>query len=57
MERCFRVGAAGLKISKRLGLELRNDDGTYIQCDDPRLDPVWEMCARHSKPVMIRVLC
>ncbi len=55
LERCFRAGAAGLKISKRLGLELQNDDGTYIQCDDPRLDPIWEACARHDKPVMIHV--
>ena len=55
LERCFRAGAAGLKISKRLGLELQNGDGTFIQCDDPRLDPVWEMCARHDKPVMMHV--
>ena len=55
LDRCFRAGAAGLKISKRLGLEVQNADGTYVQCDDPRLDSVWEMCARHSKPVMIHV--
>ncbi len=53
LERCFRAGAAGLKINKVLGLDLTNKDGTYIQSDDPRFDPVWEMCARHNKPVMI----
>ena len=55
LDRCFRAGAAGLKISKRLGLEVQNADGTYVQCDDPRLDAVWETCARNNKPVMIHV--
>lgn len=53
LERCFRAGAAGLKINKVLGLELQNRDGSYIQSDDPRFDPIWEACARASKPVMI----
>ncbi len=53
LERCFRAGAAGLKINKVLGLELKNKAGAYIQSDDPRFDPVWEMCARYNKPVMI----
>ena len=53
LDRCFRAGAVGLKIDKRLGLEVKNADGTYIQSDDPRMDAVWEMCARHNKPVMI----
>jgi predicted TIM-barrel fold metal-dependent hydrolase len=55
LERCFLAGAAGLKINKALGLELKNTDGTYIQSDDPRFDPIWEMCAKHNKPVMIHV--
>jgi predicted TIM-barrel fold metal-dependent hydrolase len=53
LERCFRAGAAGLKIAKNLGLELKNRDGSYIQSDDPRFDAVWEVCARLNKPVMI----
>ncbi|MBK5290496.1 MAG: amidohydrolase family protein [Acidobacteriia bacterium] len=53
LERCFRAGAAGLKINKVLGLELKNKDGSYIQSDDPRFDAVWEMCAKYNKPVMI----
>src|ERR1700686_899600 len=55
LERCFRAGAQGLKIAKELGLVYKNSDGTYIQADDPRLDAVWEMCARYSKPVMIHL--
>jgi predicted TIM-barrel fold metal-dependent hydrolase len=53
LERCFKGGAVGLKINKVLGLDLKNTDGTYIQSDDKRFDAVWEMCAKHSKPVMI----
>jgi predicted TIM-barrel fold metal-dependent hydrolase len=55
LERCFLAGAAGLKINKVLGLELKNPDGSYIQSDDPRFDPIWEMCAKHNKPVMMHV--
>ena len=53
LERCFRAGAAGLKINKVLGLDLQNRDGSYIQSDDPRFDSIWDACARNSKPVMI----
>ena len=55
LERCFRAGAQGLKISKRLGLTLQNAAGSYIQCDDPRLDSIWELCARMGKPVMMHL--
>jgi hypothetical protein len=50
LERCFRAGAAGLKINKVLGLDLKNPDGTYIQSDDPRFDPIWAMCASTTSP-------
>jgi uncharacterized protein len=55
LERCFRNGAQGLKIAKELGLAYKNRDGSYIQADDPRFDPVWEMCAKYNKPVMIHL--
>jgi predicted TIM-barrel fold metal-dependent hydrolase len=55
LERCFRAGAHGLKIAKELGLTFRNRDGSYIQADDPRFDPIWELCARYNKPVMIHL--
>jgi predicted TIM-barrel fold metal-dependent hydrolase len=55
LERAFLAGAAGLKINKVLGLDLKNTDGTYIQADDKRFDPIWEMAAKHSKPVMIHI--
>jgi predicted TIM-barrel fold metal-dependent hydrolase len=55
LDRCFKAGAQGLKVWKDVGLTLRNPDGTYIQADDSRFDPIWDMCARHNKPVMIHL--
>jgi uncharacterized protein len=53
MERAFKAGALGMKVSKQLGQGARNPDGTYIQADDPRLDPIWAMLAKYDRPVMI----
>ncbi len=55
LERCFRAGAQGLKISKELGLDLKDKDGSYIQTDDPRLDAIWALCARYNRPVVHHV--
>ncbi len=53
MERAFQAGAMGMKVSKQLGQGATNPDGSFIQADDPRLDPIWEMAAKYDKPVMI----
>jgi uncharacterized protein len=53
MERAFLAGAGGMKVSKTLGQGARNPDGSFIQADDSRLDPIWEMAARYDVPVMI----
>lgn len=53
MERAFKAGALGMKVFKQLGQGAKNPDGSFIQADDPRLDPIWEMAARYDRPVMI----
>jgi len=55
VEEGHRLGAAGLKEFKRLGLFLRNGQGRLILIDDPKLDPVWEKCAELGMPVSIHV--
>lgn len=50
-----RLGAAGLKEYKRLGLYLRDGAGKLIRVDDPRLDPVWKRCGELGMPVSIHV--
>jgi hypothetical protein len=50
-----RLGAAGLKEFKRLGLYLRDGKGKLIKVDDPKLDPVWKRCGELGMPVSIHV--
>ena len=49
----FEAGAKGLKFHKSLGLGVRYKDGRYLPVDDPKLDPIWEVCAAFKRPVEI----
>lgn len=57
IEEGHRLGAAGLKEFKRLGLYLRDHDGKgeLIRVDDPKLDPVWRRCGELGMPISIHV--
>ena len=55
VEEGHRLGAAGLKEFKRLGLYLRDGKGKLIKVDDPKLDPVWAKCGELGMPVSIHV--
>jgi predicted TIM-barrel fold metal-dependent hydrolase len=55
LEESFAAGAKGLKFYKALGLRYRYKDGRLMTVDDPQLDPIWEMCAKHRRPVVIHV--
>jgi hypothetical protein len=55
VEEGHRLGAAGLKEYKRLGLYLRDGAGKLIKIDDPKLDPVWQRCGELGMPVSIHV--
>lgn len=46
-----RMGAAGIKIWKDLGLSIRDSDGVLVLPDDPRLTPVWEAAAELELPI------
>jgi predicted TIM-barrel fold metal-dependent hydrolase len=50
-----RLGAAGFKEYKRLGLFLRDGAGQLMKVDDPRLDPMWRRCGELHMPVSIHV--
>jgi predicted TIM-barrel fold metal-dependent hydrolase len=50
-----RLGAAGFKQEKSLGLYLRNKAGQLLKVDDPKLDPMWERCGELKMPVSIHV--
>ena len=53
IERGAKLGAAGLKESKRLGLYLKDKAGKLIRIDDPKLDGVWRRCGELGLPVSI----
>lgn len=57
IERAHRAGARGLKVTKVLGLYLREKvtTGPLVKVDDPRFDPMWETCASLKMPVAIHV--
>ena len=54
LEADFKAGAKGLKFHKSLGLYVRSKKtGKLMRVDDRRLDPIWRLCARYRRPVMI----
>ena len=53
LESGFRAGAKGLKFHKSFGLGFRYPDGRFVAVDDPKLDPIWEVCAQYKRPVEI----
>ena len=57
IEQAHRNGARGLKILKTLGLYLRDNvtSGKLVKIDDPRFDPMWEICGHLQMPVAIHV--
>lgn len=55
VEEGHRLGAAGLKEYKRLGLYLKDKAGNLIKIDDPKLDPVWKRCGELKMPISIHV--
>lgn len=55
VEEAHRLGAAGLKEFKRLGLYLRDKAGRLIPVDHPSLDGVWKRCGELGLPVSIHV--
>ena len=48
-----KEGASGLKVFKQFGLGYRNPDGTLIEIDDPRWNPIWAACGEVGIPVII----
>ncbi len=55
IEEGHRLGAAGFKEYKRLGLFLKDKNQKLISIDDPRLDAVWAKCGELGMPVSVHV--
>lgn len=54
-EEAYRLGAAGFKEFKNLGLYRRDGQGRLIKIDDPKLDPFWKRLGELGLPVSIHV--
>ena len=55
LEADVRAGARGLKIFKRLGLEVRDEKGALLMPDDARIADLWEKAGELDVPVLIHV--
>lgn len=55
VEEGARLGAAGFKEFKRLGLLLRDRKGNLLHIDDAKLDPMWRRLGELGLPVSIHV--
>ncbi|MFO0941133.1 MAG: amidohydrolase family protein [Pirellulales bacterium] len=53
LERAKELGVSGLKVFKSFGLEYLNPNGSFIQVDDERYDPIWRACGQLELPVLI----
>ncbi len=53
LEDAARRGVCGLKLFKLFGLGYRNSDGSLIEIDDPRFDPIWAACGRLQLPIIL----
>jgi len=49
----FLDGAVMVKVWKDLGTQIRDSSGTFVQIDDPRLQPIWDFLARRKVPVLV----
>ncbi|QDT56005.1 Amidohydrolase [Caulifigura coniformis] len=47
-----RQGAAGVKLTKELGLSLKDAEGRLIRPDDPRFDPLWDRAGELGVPIL-----
>ena len=48
-------GADMVKVWKNVGMVYQDEDGTYVQVDDPRLEPIWEFLAEQDVPVLAHI--
>jgi predicted TIM-barrel fold metal-dependent hydrolase len=55
LEQARDMGAQCLKLTKVLGLYVKDKNKQFVAINDPRFDPLWAKCAELNFPVMIHV--
>ena len=52
IRKCMEMGAAGIKIWKNIGMELRDTNGKCVMIDDPAFEPVFQYLQENNIPVI-----
>ena len=52
LEEDFSNGAVGVKVWKDIGMEITNEEGDYIQIDDPMFEPILSFIAEEGKTLI-----
>jgi predicted TIM-barrel fold metal-dependent hydrolase len=55
LRRNVEQGAVMVKVWKDIGLEVKNPDGSYVQIDDPRFQPIWDYLIEAGVPVVAHI--
>ena len=48
-------GAKAVKVWKSVGMEVKDAQGSYVQIDDPRYQPIWDFLAEQHVPVLAHI--
>ncbi len=52
LRRHIEAGATAVKVWKDIGLAVRDEEGRFVQIDDPRFEPIWGFLADRDVPVI-----
>ena len=52
LKRSFAQGASGIKVWKNIGMVIKDENGGFIQIDDPVFKPVFDLMVEKDLPVM-----
>ncbi len=52
LQQTFDEGAIGVKVWKNIGMELRDNDSSFIMIDDPSFDLIFNYLEKNNIPVM-----
>lgn len=55
LEEAVGAGLRGIKISKALGLNVKDQSGELVRVDDPRIDPIWARAGELGIPVLMHI--
>jgi len=55
LKEAIEQGARQVKVWKNIGMELKDEDGAYVQIDHPRFQPIWDFLIEEGIPVLAHI--